>query len=323
MLWIDPSDIDHTWWLVYLQSLCLLLVIIILIQISCKIYWSAQKPKKSIIVFSLFGIVSFIINLMSGIFYFTRQNVNNKAPSNQTLDIGIDVTNALFWNTAHVSIYIVLFSNLYFSFKDTPYNLSVPSSMLVSSLITLFFVLGIVYAVNESLHTADITSATIFATATIIKEVLAEIVDFILSVILCYAFVKRLKILSQLNDQNQVSVLYIARKYVILAILFIISTQMVLISEMIAKLCYVKSLTFFKIAFECHWSLLYLDCVVSSFCVSLILECNDRYYRYFCCQSRINNQTRNVSLNGYSTENTKINRNSTINTSKYSRLLAK
>ena len=221
MGYINESGISHLWPLIFFESLCLLIAIPIFPQILCTIYSSPAEPRKPRKT-SLFAVASFIMCLIGSILINLHMNPDGELPNTAIVAI-LESAGIATWFCGQVSIYIILFLNLYYSFKDTQFNLPDIYIGLIPILIFVFLLLRIVYTIFVALYIMEIISTKAYVIALVSVDGCAEGLDLILSILLCYLFVIRLKRLNDQNRLNQRNVIHLARKYRILSIIFIVS----------------------------------------------------------------------------------------------------
>eukprot|EP01084_Bolivina_argentea_P238084 399990_1 len=313
--WINMAGVSHWWWMISLILFSGICCMIILIHMIYKFYFLANKPRTSIICFSTFGTISFTINPIVQILVMLQIKSQDRFPTNH---YGAIVTpmGILFWTTGQISIYLLFIMNLHDTFYNGPLRLHLLSIVTLVVFTTLFFVFRIGDLIIVTLYYLQIIPAHQIAIEGIVV-ITAETLDLILSIILCYLFVSRLRLLAQLVQDNDNNISYITRKYVILSSIVVLTTQLSLIGEAIESVTYDStSVSESTISFEIYYVVRALDSLISSLCIFLNLECNDGYYRYLCCQRNVN------AILIVNDEDATIH-NTTINSSAYSTLLAK
>ena len=133
-------------------------------------------------------------------------------------------------------------------------------------------------------------------------------------------FVSRLRELLPLVDDNlnANNISYITRKYVILSIIVVLTTQLSLIAEAFESVTYNSRSKAESITFEIYYMVRALDRLISTLCIASNLEFNGGYNRYLCCQRNNNGMIRRQIMDDDGTAN-----DTTINSSAYSALVGK
>ena len=150
----------------------------------------------------------------------------------------------------------------------------------------LYIIFRIAYIMIALLYYDNVISSKMIPIPMAFAVVSSEFVDLIISIMLVYLFVTRLRALSQAGIQIiERRISYITRKYVILSTIVIISTQLSLITQTMNSTAWsMAGSTYSKISFMLYCITKSSYCPISSICIFLNLKCNDKWYKIFCCQ---------------------------------------
>eukprot|EP01084_Bolivina_argentea_P241695 405668_1 len=252
-----------------------LLVLIAVFLLLCSIMVTAilKSSHTPIIVtiLSIASIVSFMIGLISQTFLIKSLDEYLDISSDSLL-LNINAySQTLSWIFGHMFLYLLFIRNIRNTFRNTMFEASQSSLLIIYLLLILFFISGFSGAVIYALYYEWFITADQYSIISPITILIMESIDILLSTVLSYMFISRLFKLHKayINNQHQGQILFAAFRYFIIALISFISCQLFLLAYTNNSFAFTAAFGYYKWSLVIYLYSFAIDCIISSFCVYL------------------------------------------------------